>query len=141
MKQLDKNTIEEIRKDYQNKELSIKDIAKKNNISVTTIYRHCKDLQRNSKKEKLMPELEKAINEYNTTNIPIAEIAKKYKISKSVIYSHTQNRRGSANKGRKYSLKENALMIDSREKFYWLGFIAADGAVVNNSLAIELKTD
>lgn len=142
MKQLDKNTIEEIRKDYQNKELSIKDIAKKYNISVTTIYRHCKDLQRNSKKEKLMPELEKAINEYNTTNIPIAEIAKKYKISESVIYSHTQNnRRGSANKGREYSLKENALMIDSREKFYWLGFIAADGAVVNNSLVIELKTD
>ena len=35
--------------------------------------------------------------------------------------------------------KSEKIKIESHEKYYWLGFIGADGAVVKNTLSIELK--
>ena len=41
---------------------------------------------------------------------------------------------------RKYTLDLTNIMNDSHEKYYWLGFIAADGAIINNTLSIELNS-
>ena len=42
-------------------------------------------------------------------------------------------------KARKYTFNLNKFKEDSADKYYWLGFLGADGAIVNNSLTIELK--
>ena len=142
MNALDENIIKEIRKDYLNKDIPITEIAKKWNISISSIYRYTKDLNRNSNKGKISEDIRKAVEDYYNTSIPVNEIAEKYNISKKAIYDHIDNerKRGHSNKGRKYSLNEKKLMIDSREKYYWLGFLAADGAVIRNSISIELKS-
>ena len=99
-------------------------------------------MNRNSNKGKISEDIRKAVEDYYNTSIPVNEIAEKYNISIKAIYDHIDNerKRGHSNKGRKYSLNEKKLMIDSREKYYWLGFLAADGAVVKNSISIELKS-
>ena len=142
MNALDENIIKEIRKDYLNKDIPIAEIAKKWNISISSIYRYTKDLNRNSNKGKISEDIRKAVEDYYNTSIPVNEITEKYNISKKAIYDHIDNerKRGHSNKGRKYSLNEKKLMIDSREKYYWLGFLAADGAVIGNSISIELKS-
>lgn len=140
MSTLDKSTIEQMQKDYQYSNMTIKEIAKKYEISVGSIYNHCKNFRRYNSKTSVKPEILQAIEEYQNTNIPVDQIIKKYKITESTLYYHTDYRRGDANKGRKYSLNEKKLMIDSHEKFYWLGFIAADGCINDNrTLTIELK--
>lgn len=40
---------------------------------------------------------------------------------------------------RKYNYNDNYFEnIDTEEKAYWLGFIAADGSIVNNNRALEI---
>ena len=142
MSSLDENIIKGIREDYLDKNISIDEISKKWNVSISSIYRYTKNLSRNSTKNKITENVQKAIDDYYNTNISVDKIAEKYNISKMTIYDHIDKnkKRGHANKGRKYSLNEKKIMIDSKEKYYWLGFLAADGAVVNNSIAVELKS-
>jgi intein/homing endonuclease len=88
--------------------------------------------------------IERALYLYQHTKTTVEEIVKETKIDKATLYRHIANRnipkRGIVGtRARKHSFNMNKFIEDSREKFYWLGFISADGAVVKNSMRIELK--
>lgn len=147
MSTLDETKIAQIREDYQNSELTIKQIAEKNSVSTGSIYKYIKDLPKRNKKDvrriknETDKQLQAAIMEYKNTHESLESICAKYNISVSRLLDNCDFRRGQANKGRKYSLNEEKIMKDSREKFYWLGFISADGCIPDSrTLTIELKS-
>jgi hypothetical protein len=91
---------------------------------------------------KLLPEQE-IITLYNE-GVSLRDLAKKYNVDKGVIkkrlIKHNIKLRTLSEANRIYSLDENIFhKIDSHEKAYWLGFIASDGSIYNNSLKIGLS--
>lgn len=86
--------------------------------------------------------MEEAIKLYQETLLSVEKICKKCNISKSRFYREKPKSivRGHENQNRLYSFDLSVFKENSREKFYWLGFIGADGAIVNNTLSIELKS-
>lgn len=88
-----------------------------------------------------MNALDKAIYDYHNTTKTVDKILEEYKISKSTFYRHLDFKEEWRlnNKSRKYSFNFEKFKIDSQNKFYWIGFLSADGAIVKNSLKIELK--
>lgn len=86
--------------------------------------------------------MEEALRLYQETNIPVDVICKTRKMDKSTFYRNKPKDivRGHANKGRIYTFNFDKFKEESREKYYWLGFLGADGAVVNNTLSIELNS-
>lgn len=88
-----------------------------------------------------MNSLDRAIDEYYKTKIPIDTICKTFGVGKATFYRHLpkENRRGYYNQNRQYNFNIQKLIKDSSDKFYWLGFLAADGSVVNNTLIIHLN--
>jgi hypothetical protein len=88
--------------------------------------------------EKQQIELEQAINEYCNTNKSARQIAKKYGFSKDRI-TNTLNARGIMREKKDNSFNEDYFsVIDSEEKAYWLGFIYADGCVLDKSNCLEI---
>lgn len=77
----------------------------------------------------------------------IPNICKSFNISKSTIYCILKQRginsRGENDKGRIHSLNWQIMKQASIDKYYWLGFLAADGNVskLENCVSIELKTE
>ena len=88
-----------------------------------------------------MTALDKALNDYHNTDKTISVILKETGLSKSYFYRHLDYKEESRakKKARTYTFNLEKFKKDSKEKYYWLGFIAADGCVRNNSLIIELK--
>lgn len=88
-----------------------------------------------------MEALEKALYDYHNTDKTITTILKETGISKSMFYRHLDYKEEfrAKKKARKYTFNLNKFQQDSADKYYWLGFLGADGAVVDNSLVIELK--
>ena len=89
-----------------------------------------------------MNALEEALRLYQDTNIPVDEICRIRKMAKSTFYRKKPQNivRGHANKGRIYTFNFDKFKEESREKYYWLGFLGADGTIVNNTLSIELNS-
>lgn len=88
-----------------------------------------------------MNALDKAIYDYHNTEKTVVSILKEYKISKATFYRHLDYKEEKRSKlrNRKYTFNFDKFKQDSQDKYYWLGFLGADGAVVNNTLSIELK--
>jgi hypothetical protein len=88
-----------------------------------------------------MSALDKALYDYHNTKKTITTILKETGLSKSYFYRHLDYKEDfrQKKKARIYTFNMDKFKIDSHDKFYWLGFIAADGAIVGNSLSIELK--
>lgn len=88
-----------------------------------------------------MSPLEKAIYDYHNTDKTIVTILKETGISKSMFYRNLDYKEEfrSKKKCRKYNFNFDKFKVDSHEKYYWLGFLGADGAVVKNTVSIELK--
>ena len=81
-----------------------------------------------------------AINEYVKGDISIVMCAKKYNIGATTLTRHLKKNgiEIKENHGKKYFYNENYFeIIDTEEKAYWLGFIAADGCIVNKGTALE----
>ena len=92
---------------------------------------------------KILPETE-IITLYNEGE-SLRDLAKKYNVDKGLIkrrlLKHNIVLRTLSEANRIYSLDESIFhKIDSHEKAYWLGFIAADGNVCNNALKIGLSS-
>jgi hypothetical protein len=92
---------------------------------------------------RILPETE-IISLYNK-GLSLRDLAKKYHVDKGVIkkrlLKHNVKLRTLSEANRIYSFNENVFnKIDSHEKAYWLGFIAADGNVCNNALKIGLSS-
>lgn len=88
--------------------------------------------------------MEQALNDYYTNRfVSTGEILKKYRISKTLFYKYIKENnfplRGERDKGRKYFFNMNKIKQDSHEKYYWIGFISADGSILGNSLRIQLQ--
>lgn len=88
-----------------------------------------------------MDALEKAIYDYHNTDKTIVTILKENNISKSKFYRNLDYKEKfrEKKKFRKYNFNMEKFKEDSSDKYYWLGFIGADGCVVDNTLSIELK--
>ena len=88
-----------------------------------------------------MNALEKAIYDYHNTNKTIALILQETGISKSMFYRNLDYKEEFRvkKKARKYTFNFDKFKQDTADKFYWLGFLGADGCVVGNTLSIELK--
>lgn len=86
--------------------------------------------------------MEEALRLYQETNMSVDEICKMRNIAKSTFYRKKPQNivRGHTNKGRIYTFNIDKFKEESREKYYWLGFLGADGAIVNNTLSIELNS-
>ena len=86
-------------------------------------------------------DLNKALFLYHNTDIPVCQILKQTGMSKATFYRNLDylEEKRAKNRHREYNFNLNKFKIDSQDKFYWLGFISADGGIVNNSLSIELK--
>ena len=84
---------------------------------------------------------EKAIYDYHNTNKTIALILQETGISKSMFYRNLDYKEEfrEKKKARKYTFNFDKFKQDTADKFYWLGFLGADGCVVGNTLSIELK--
>lgn len=89
-----------------------------------------------------MNALDKALFDYHNTNKTIVTILKETGLSKSYFYRHLDYKEDfrAKKKTRLYTFNINKFKDDSHDKYYWLGFIAADGAIVKNTLSIELKS-
>ena len=89
-----------------------------------------------------MNALDKAIYDYHNTNKTITTILKETGISKSYFYRHLDYKEEfrAKKKARKYTFNFDKFKQDSADKYYWLGFLGADGAIVDNTLSIELKS-
>lgn len=89
-----------------------------------------------------MNALDKALFDYHNTNKTIATILKEAGLNKSYFYRHLDYKEDfrEKKKFRKYTFNIDKIKQDSSDKYYWLGFIAADGSIVNNTLSIELKS-
>ena len=88
-----------------------------------------------------MDALEKALYDYHNTTKTIVEILNETGLSKSYFYRHLDYKEDfrAKKKARKYTFNFDKFQNLSRATCYWLGFLSADGAVVKNTLAIELK--
>lgn len=88
-----------------------------------------------------MSALDKALYDYHNTNKTITTILQENNLSKSYFYRHLDYKeefRGKK-KARLYTFNFGKFKQDSSDKYYWLGFLGADGAIVDNTLSIELK--
>ena len=90
-----------------------------------------------------MDALEKAIYDYHNTNKTITVILQETGISKSMFYRNLDYKEDfrKKKKVRKYTFNFDKFKEESSSKYYWLGFLGADGCVVNNTLSIELKAN
>lgn len=92
---------------------------------------------------KLTPAQELAVITDYQDGIPTVKIAQRYDVNTQTIYNimerHGIKRRHKEAIPRTYPLDVHAFdVIDTEGKAYWLGFIAADGCVTNNTLKIGL---
>lgn len=89
-----------------------------------------------------MNALDKAIYDYHNTNKTVTTILKETGISKSTFYRYLDYKEEKREKkrARKYTFNFDKFKQDSVDKYYWLGFLGADGAIVDNTLTIELKS-
>lgn len=77
---------------------------------------------------------------YETTDITVDSICEQVGVSKATLYRHMRPSRGHLNKGRKYPFSLERFKEESPSKYYWMGFISADGSINSSSLAIELAS-
>lgn len=89
-----------------------------------------------------MKTLDKAIYEYhNNLDKSVIQICEDYNLSPRDLYKGLDYKepKRKNRKYKKYSWNKDSFIIDSPEKYYWLGFIAADGYVQKSGLRIDLK--
>lgn len=89
-----------------------------------------------------MNTLDKAYYEYhNNIEKSVKQILEEYNLDTTTFYKNLDYKEPlrKDKKHREYDFNISKMQLDSAEKFYWLGFIAADGAIVRNTLSIELK--
>lgn len=82
----------------------------------------------------------KAINDYTENNLSIVECASKYNIGATTLTRYLKKEGiDTSYDTRKYSYNERFFQtIDTEQKAYWLGFIAADGSIINNGSVLQI---
>ena len=119
-------------------------IAKDIGISNSTISRFIKKIgiSRGHQTKKTLDIESNVVEDFQKNNLYCEDLAKKYEVDVHTIYRILDKYNIKRQTG--YHTKCNANyfeQIDSPHKAYLLGFITADGAVVNNILSIEVHDD
>lgn len=128
---------------YQKGNITQADIAKKCNCSVDTVRR---TLQRagileSKLSKKLQNIYENVVQDFNN-GLYCKDIANKYKVDEHSIYKILDKAGIRRKTGYHSNCQEDYFeKIDNPHKAYLLGFITADGAVVNDILTIEVHKD
>lgn len=125
---------------YQNK--TALDISKEIDFHNSTISRALQrwGVSRGRLSKKRISISEDVIKDYLEKELYCEDIAKKYKVDVHTIYRildeyHIQRKTGYKSK----CIEDYFEEIDNPNKAYLLGFITADGAIVDNRLSIEVK--
>jgi hypothetical protein len=121
---------------------SIKDIGKKYNISYKPINRILidNDIEIKNKNTYFFDKKEeKEMEDLYLTGKSLKNIGKKYGVCRGVIKRILEKNNVEIKSTTKYSANFEIFdEIDTEKKAYWLGFIAADGNIHNNTLSIQL---
>lgn len=140
---LDQTKINEIINDYNNLQLSARQIAKKYNIkcqkTILSILRKNNIIIRQHKQSKYVNINENnIISQYNSPEITLLQLSKINKINpgtlKKILIKHNVY---NPNKYDEYLISKFHI-IDCEEKAYWLGFMIADAYVTNKQLVLQL---
>ena len=82
---------------------------------------------------KKQEQINKAIDHFVQNDISIKDCAKMFEIHRTTLGIHLKKNNVSEDRRRKYFFNEDYFKnVDSEEKAYWLGFIAADGCILEN---------
>lgn len=82
---------------------------------------------------KKQEQINKAIDYFVQNDISITDCAKMFEIHRTTLGIHLKKNNVSEDRRRKYFFNEDYFKnVDSEEKAYWLGFIAADGCILEN---------
>lgn len=117
--------------------------AKKYNLSINTIYCNASKLEL-TRGPRRTNELKKGIvNDYLINELVVSDIAKKYNLSLGtitrILKKDSSTRKIWEKRVKSYIVDETFFeKIDTPEKAYWFGFIAADGNICKGSLQIIL---
>lgn len=128
-------------KDYE-EGIELKDILKKYNISQTSFYRIKKEFKAPSNRVKVLGEDLKniIIQDYVENHLTATDCAKKYNIGRTTVLRLIKNNNIEKNYttiSRPYN-RSYFKVIDTEEKAYWFGFIAADGCITRNNSNLEI---
>lgn len=96
-------------------------------------------VSRGRKSKKRLEISEQVVNDFCKENLYCEDLAKKYKVDVHTIYRILDEANIKRKSGYHTKCNEHYFQtIDTPHKAYLLGFITADGAIVNNVLAIEI---
>lgn len=137
--------INKILNEYQTTNKTITEISNKYNITPHSIRRWLNifniKIRKNSDYTKLdITRLQQAANYYISNDVSIEQAAKDCNIGKTNLLEYLQKH--NLSKGKKQYKKYNRSIfhnLDTEEKFYWFGFIMADGCVLNDDVHKEYK--
>ena len=127
---------------YINKQKTALDISKDIGFHNSTISRalHRWGVSRGRLSKKRIDITNNVTKDYLEKGLYCEDIAKKYKVDVHTIYRILDEKQIQRKNGYKSKCDEDYFeKIDNPDKAYLLGFITADGAVVNNRLSIEVK--
>lgn len=125
---------------YLNGETAVS-ISKDIGLSNTTISRFVKKIgiSRGYQSKKVLDIEKDVIKDFQKNNLYCEDLAKKYKVDVHTIYRILDKHNIKRQSGYHTSCNTNYFeQIDNPHKAYLLGFITADGAIVNNILSIEV---
>ena len=81
----------------------------------------------------------------NNPSLTYKQIEEKYFVSRCTFYRWAKERdinlKGLDYRPRRYSLNEDCFKQETAEKYYWLGFISADGNVSKDGYCLKIDTD
>ena len=93
-------------------------------------------------KEQLILDLNTALDFYKDNNITVKNCSIKFNIDRHILSNYFKSKGIKINPNGKQNINSNIFnTIDTEEKAYWLGFLYADGNVLdNNTISLELST-
>ena len=127
---------------YVNRQKTALDISRDIDFHNSTISRalHRWGVSRGRLSEKRINITEDVVKDYVENGLYCEEIAKKYQVEVHTVYGILNEKQVQRKNGCKSKCNEDYFeKIDNPNKAYLLGFITADGAIVNNKLSIEVK--
>lgn len=128
---------------YQKGNITQADIAKECNCSTDTVRRILQKagILESKLSKKLQDIYENVVQDYNN-GLYCKDIANKYKVDEHSVYKILDKAKIKRKTGYHSNCQENYFeRIDNPHKAYLLGFITADGAIVNDILSIEVHKD
>lgn len=127
-------TVDDVITLYVETDISINELSDKTGWTRSLISEELdkREITKNNHSKEKQDKIDIAVEEYmNNENITLQALEDKYDITRLTISKHLKKMKVAIrNPLRKYTYNENYFeIIDTEDKAYWLGFLAADGAI------------